>query len=961
MRTIRLTALLVLLSMLGLSLLPRKTGSVALAASDSNPPLSQPDDATKNAILGEYGKLALSFEANQGQADRRVKFLSRGQGYTLFLTDDSAVLKLQGETKSTSLKDQDAPETDLAVLRMKLVGANPSTTVVGVDEQSGKSNYLIGNDASKWHTGVVNYSKVRYQNAYPGIDVIYYGNQQQLEYDFVVAPGANPQAILLDVSSDSAGKNSHSVPLRIAGNGDLVVSEQGRELHFGKPAIYQTMAANSADRHAIEGRWVLKGGTKVGFELAAYDETKPLVIDPALAYSTYLGGTAFNAIYGVAVDANGNAYVTGGVTSTDFPLTAGALQKTYAGGHDAFVTKLNKTGNALVYSTFLGGSGVDHGAGIAVDSKGAAYVAGTTSSPNFPVTAGSFQPKCDGCGGSAPDGFVSKLNPTGTGLVYSTYIGGSGYEHIAAMTIDASGNAYVTGFSCSTNYPTTANAFQRTYKGVCNAFGGNVVVSELNATGSALVLSTYLGGTGSDDANSVIVDSAGSIYLAGYTTSTNFPVTSGAFQTTNHGLNDAFVTKFNSAGSALLYSTYIGGSDQDQAWGLKVDANGNAYVVGQTLSANFPVTAGAYQHSCGSCTIAKPQTDAFVTKLTPNGASEIYSTFLGGTGEDVAFAISLGSVGDAFVAGESNSKDFRTTTGAFQASNPGGTEGFVTHFSTSGSSALYSTYVGNGASTILGISANPTNGSFIVAGRTYSTTFPVTPGAFQTACPTCNNALMDSDGFIVRFITGDQIWPLTVNFGNQVVGVLSHPLTTVLTNSTTNPLHVSSIKITGPNAAAFTQSSPTCTSAIAVGASCTISVEFKAAAVGPETATLTVTDDAANNPQTVVLQGTGTTAQVAPASLPFTKQTVGTQSTAKAITVTNKGTATLTISGITITGAFPGDFAQVSNCGSMAAGASCTINVTFKPTAAGPRTAIISITDNGGGSTQTVPLSGTGA
>jgi hypothetical protein len=961
MRTIRLTALLVLLSVLGLSLLPRKTGSVALAASDSNPTLSQPDDATKNAILGEYGKLPLSFEANQGQADRRVKFLSRGRGYTLFLTDDAAILKLQGETKSTSLKDQDAPETDLAVLRMKLVGANPTPTVVGVDEQSGKSNYLIGNDASKWHAGVLNYSKVRYQNAYPGIDVIYYGNQQQLEYDFVVAPGANPHAILLDVASDSMGKNSHSAPLRIAGNGDLVVTEQGRELHFGKPAIYQTVAANSADRHAIEGRWVLKGDTKVGFELADYDTTKALVIDPALAYSTYLGGSAFTAIYGVAVDANGNAYVTGGVTSTDFPVTSGAIQKTYAGGHDAFVTKLNKTGNALVYSTFLGGSGVDHGSGIAVDSKGAAYVAGTTSSANFPVTAGAFQQKCDGCGGSAPDGFVSKLNTSGSGLVYSTYIGGSGYEHIAAMTIDASGDAYVTGFSCSTNYPTTANAFQKTYKGVCNAFGGNAVVSELNATGSALVLSTYLGGTGSDDANSVIVDSAGSVYLAGYTTSTNFPVTSGAFQTTNHGLNDAFVTKFNSAGSALLYSTYIGGSDQDQAWGLKVDTNGNAYVVGQTLSANFPVTAAAYQHTCGSCTIAKPQTDAFVTKLNPGGSAEVYSTFLGGTGEDVAFAISLGNVGDAFVAGESNSKDFKTTTGAFQPTNPGGTEGFVTHFSTAGSSALYSTYVGNGASTILGIVANPTNGSFVVAGRTYSTTFPVTPGAFQTACPTCNNALMDSDGFIVRFITGDQIWPLTVNFGNQVVGVLSHPLTTVLTNSTTNPLHVSSIKITGPNAAAFTESSPTCASAIAVGASCTISVEFKAAAVGPETATLTVTDDAANNPQTVVLQGTGTTAQVAPASLPFAKQTVGTQSAAKPITVTNKGTATLTISGITITGAFPGDFAQNSNCGSLAAGASCTINVTFKPTAAGARTATISITDNGGGSPQTVPLSGTGA
>jgi hypothetical protein len=940
------------------------------------PGMSRADAATQGRILTAYGKLPLSFEANQGQVDRQVKFLARGHGYTLFLTDDAAVMTLEAAAENS------APNEDPGVLRMKLVGGNPSAKVSGIDEQQGKSHYLTGNEPNKWRTNVANYAKVRYKDAYPGVDLVYYGNQQQLEYDFVVAPHTDPRAIVLDLEVDrhtnlnpSGHKTSgihRRTPLRIAANGDLLVSIDGREVRFSKPAIYQgaeifdgerenDRPSEIADAHSIDGRWVVKGETRVGFEVGPYDSTKPLIIDPALYYSTYLGGSLFTAIYGVAVDSSGNAYVTGGVTSTDFPITAGTLQSNYGGNHDAFVTKVNSKGTNLVYSTYLGGSGIDHGSSIAVDASGSAYVAGTTSSKNFPVTSGAFQTVCHGCGGTSPDSFMSKLNPAGSALVYSTYLGGSGYEHIAAMTIDGSGDAYVTGFSCSTDYPTTPGAFQATYKGVCTPFGGNAVVTELNATGSALVYSTYLGGTATDAANAVVVDSSGNTYVAGYTTSTDFPTTSGAFQTQNAGKNDVFVAKLNTTATTLLYGTYIGGSSDDQAWGLKVDSQGNAYVVGQTLSTNFPTTAGAFQPSCNSCAATTPQTDGFVTKLDPTGSSQVYSTYLGGSGEDVTFAISLGATGDAYVAGETGSKDFKTTPGAFQPNNGGGTNAFVTRLNAAGTSEVYSTYLGNGASTILGISVNTTSGSFVVAGRTYSTSFPIVPGSFQTACNTCNNKNKDADGFVVKFVVGDQIWPLTLNFGDQVVGINSRVFNTVLSNSTSNVLNVANILLSGPNSADFTKTKDTCGSPMPFGASCTISVEFNPSALGAESATLTVTDDANNSPQQVVLQGTGTYVQLTPPSIAFPKQTVGTRSLSKQIALTNKGNITVNISGIVLTGANPGDFSQNNTCGStVAPGANCFINVTFAPTVKGARTASVSVTDDGGGSPQQVPLTGTG-
>jgi hypothetical protein len=444
-------------------------------------------------LIQSYGKMPLSFEANQGQTDPKVKFLSRGSGYSLFLTASEAVLKLERAsqmTKGPATRDQKSksPQPPVPqVLRMKLVGANPNPNVRGTDQQEGKSNYFIGNDPKKWRTNVPNYGKVKYEGVYPGVDLVYYGNQQQLEYDFVVAPGAAPAVIRLDLGT--AGERRS--PLRIAANGDLVINSAGGEVRFQKPVVYQSKSTenhqSSVDnRQLLDGHYLLRPHHRIGFEIASYDHSKPLIIDPVLSYSTLLGGTTLDYGFGVAVDTQGNAYVTGFTFSSDFPTTRGALQTTCSGGcglaSDAFVAKLNPSGSALIYSTYLGGNGIDSGYGIAIDSSGSAYIAGSTDSSDFPTTPGAFQTAF----GGTTDGFIAKLNPTGSVLVYSSFLGGTNSDQEYGIAVDPSGNAYVTGFTKSVAFPTTPGAFQTTFDGGFD----NATVTKLNPTGSALVYST---------------------------------------------------------------------------------------------------------------------------------------------------------------------------------------------------------------------------------------------------------------------------------------------------------------------------------------------------------------------------------------------------------------------------------------------------------------------------------------
>jgi hypothetical protein len=548
-------------------------------------PLTQADAATQARVSQAYGQLPLSFEANQGQTDAQVNFVSRGSGYTLFLTPAEAVLALP----KSATTEGSAPGSPGDVLHMQLVGANAAPQVLGLDALPGRSNYLIGNDPSQWHTDISSYRRVAYQNVYAGVDLIYYGNQRQLEYDFVVAPGADPHAIHL------AFQGAESIAVDAQGN--LVLHTAGGDVIEHAPVLYQESAGL---RQAVSGTYVIEGNGQVGFALGSYDPSRQLVIDPvfSLVYSTYLGGKGQTRGYAIAVDTSGNAYVTGLTTSTAFPTQA-PLQSKIAGSVDVFVTELNAAGSALVYSTYLGGSGIENDSGgllwggITVDGVGNAYVTGFTSSTNFPVTPGAFQTALAG----RNNAFVTKINPSQVGsasLVYSTYLGGSGDDYGNGIAVDSTGDAYVVGATYSTNFPTTAGAFQVTGN------NNDAFVTKINPTGSALVYSTLLGGTstlGSDstEAYGIALNGSGNAYVTGFTDGSDFPTTPGAYQRTFNAFNwdEAFVTEFNLAGSALVYSTYLGGSRHDRARGIAVDGSGNAYVTGWTQSTDFP-TAYAF-------------------------------------------------------------------------------------------------------------------------------------------------------------------------------------------------------------------------------------------------------------------------------------------------------------------------------------------------------------------------------
>jgi hypothetical protein len=741
-----------------------------------------------------FENLPIRFEPNVGQVTPQIEYSARGKGYFVAVTEQGLVLGLRKAAR----------------LRLRPLHASAKPRLLAERQLNSVSNYFIGDDPSRWHSNVANYAAVRYKQIYPGIDWVIYGNPQQLEYDFIVAPRADPSRIRLRVEGADL--------LSVDKDGDLLIKTRDRTLRQLKPVIYQRAADGT--RHTIDGRYVLDQ-EHFTFALGAYDRSRALIIDPTFVYSTYLGGSGFDEASAIATDGEGNAYIVGSTSSTDFPteqpVQSSNLEHNFS---TAFIAKFNAAGTALVYSTYLGGSGNDRtgnlgacgpagsdnfGKGalitgnggdgataIAVDATGNAYVAGFTSSSDFPTVA-PLQATNHAAVNQGSNAFLVKLNAAGNALVYSTYLGGSGIQgalttgdSAAAIAVDEAGDAYVTGVTMSRDFP-TENPFQASNEEPADTPTG--FVAKLNSAGSALVYSSYLGGSGrnsntplgspfGDCANAIAVDTQGNAYIAGETSSVDFPIAA-AFQSTNRalglpqsgGAETAFVAKLNASGSALTYSTYLGGSTDDTALAVAVDASGDAYVAGYTWSSDFP-TANALQPQNAT---GGHGANAFVTKFNPAGNALVYSTYLGGSTDDQANAVALDGAGNAYIAGSTYSSDFPVVD-PLQATNHAASHGannaFISVLDSAGSTLEFSTYLGGtGAEGFISCPANTNpcpqvyNGDGAVAiavdglgnlyatGVAYSTDFP-TVSAFQTK-PTAM--------FVTKIAVGQLAEPLTVD------------------------------------------------------------------------------------------------------------------------------------------------------------------------------------------------------
>jgi hypothetical protein len=724
--------------------------------------------------------LPLSFEPNRGQAPPDVQFLSRTPGYLLQLTatemrlivaeasEDRGHLKPPGRIRVAGAERSTAgtPKARLHAVRLAWVDANRDAEVTPESPLPGSVNYFKGSDPSTWRTNIPTFERVRCKKMYPGIDLVYYGRGRRLEYDLVVAPGANPLAARLALTG---------AEVSLTGKGDLDLTlSDGRRLQIRALVAYQDQ---DGERRPVEAHYRLArhGRTnEISFQVAPYDPGRPLIIDPVV-YSTFLGGAAEDRAYRIVVNAAGEAFIAGDTINAgiNFPTTPGAfspLSLVATGYSDAFVAKLNAAGSALVYSTFLGGSLSSRAFDMAINAAGEAFVTGTTFSRDFPTTVGAFQ--------TAPRRlFVTKLNAAGNALIYSTYLGGTtpggGGDAVEGIVVNGADEAFVTGNTERIDFPTTPGAFVRTHNGPY--LDWDAFVTRLNSTGTALVYSTYLGGSSEDWSTGIAVNAASEAFVVGFTyhydPTIMFPTTPGAFRTVPSGPtsdDDLFVVKLNAAGSALVYSTLLGGSDNEDDGRIAVNAAGETFVTGRTFSSDFPTTAGAFS------TVYKVN---FVAKLNSAGSALIYSTFLGGSGNVGEIAgIAVTAADEALVIGTTNSTDFPTTAGALQTVLNGEYNAFVTKVNAAGSGLVYSTFLGGsfrdwGTAIAIGSACD-----VFVTGITASTDFPTTAGAIDT---THNGS---ADAFVAKISTctcvpppSDMVawWPLDETAGATAVAEIA--------------------------------------------------------------------------------------------------------------------------------------------------------------------------------------------
>src|ERR1039458_1838050 len=753
----------------------------------------------------------LSFEPNQGQLASTVQFLSRGSGYALFLTPGQIVLNLERQQPASAAATGQTPEAaSVDTLRMRLIGANPEANAVGLARQPGVGNYFIGNDPKNWRSGIPTYGKVKYPQIYRGVDLVFYGNQRQLEYDFVVAPGADPNRIAWRIDGARASVDAE---------GNLALSAPNGPASFKKPVLYQM---DGDKKTSVEGAFAV-AGNQIRFRLGSYDHSRALIIDPVLSYASYLAGSGNDHIgraldnnpngtsQGIAVDSAGSAYVAGHTYSIDFPTKnpyQSAPPAKVAGvppGHwpSAFVTKFSPDGSSLVYSTYLGGNGYDYVYAIAVDSSGNAYVTGETDSPDFPVTNGAYQTVCSpapnntgapiqnssNCYSSDTSAFVAKLNPTGTGLVYSTFLGGNGsWAYATAIAVDGAGRAYIAGnedeacyrglpYTFQSCFPTTSGAVIGGDKTV----GGDpqfAFVAAFDPTGAHLLYSTLFGDLnfqciiacgGDTYGTGIAVDANGYFYLVGETKASNLPTTAGVVQPNGAPLGSpatyvqawrGFVAKFNpvtsAGGASLAYATYLGGktgNTGDFISGITIDSASNAYIAGYTNSKDFPVTPGAYSTVCGpngqNCAAAH------VTKLNPTATSIVWSTFVGdskGDGSDALFftgPIQLDGNGNIYIMGQEAGSGFPSVNPVEPAPSGGQMDVIVAELDPTGANLLFSTRIGSGGldtASPAGLAVDSA-GDIYLAGNNGGPNLITTPGAFQT---TASNNPCCSHGFVAK-------------------------------------------------------------------------------------------------------------------------------------------------------------------------------------------------------------------
>ncbi|MGD0179740.1 MAG: choice-of-anchor D domain-containing protein [Terriglobales bacterium] len=897
--------------------------------------------------------LPMAFEVNRGQAQTGIDFVARAKGYSVYLRPGRVTLHRSDSGHDGVARTKATNDVEVGIC---LLGTSGRIQLLADDKLPGYSNYLFGSDPDKWLTNVSHYAKVRYANVYSGIDVVYHGNQDRLEDDFVVRPGADPRQISLGFSGVDETK--------VSAEGELVLRAGGSEFRMQKPRAYQLIAGRELE---VEAAYVLQKGHAL-FHLGHYDRSRTVIVDPVLVYATFFGGSEFGPSGGgssasaVAVDGSGNLYVAGNASSTNFPITPGVVGPTQP-PDGAFVSKINPDGTSLIYSTYIAGMNFNS-PGLVVDASGNVYLA-AQASPGLPIPPGSkpFESQVKTLA-------LLKLNSTATSVLSATYFGGSGSDYLFGLAVDGLGSAYLTGSTNSNDFPT-----QSPMQGSLGTSQANGFVSKFNPTMSGLIYSTYLGQDSTASAKGIGLDASGDAYVVG-TASPGFPTTTGAFQTTATATS-AFFAKLDPTGSSILYATYDSGSSGSSGNAVVLDGSGNVYLAGRSTSLDFPVV-NPIQPCTGNGLYINA---AFLSEFNAAGAL-VFATCLGNTG--TANATMLGALGNIYVSGISDAS--LLLKNAIDANvpplgPPPETRSFISEIAPDTQQLVFSSFVGGPPQSnqfaqpffsIDAITVDLSGNIYAVgeadAGLIYggSPTPPLFPifNALQPLFGNTNGCFVRGQGCVYGDATiikispnagaAAAIAPTQVQFSPTQVGSTSAPFTVTIYDLGTDPLMVSNVAINGD----FAQTN-NCGAVPPSGGSCAIQVTFTPTIVGTLTGTVTITDSSPGSPHTVQLTGIGAqaTATPSPSSLSFAGQLVGIPSASQTITITNDGAVNLQVSRVQTTG----PFGENNSCSApVQPQQRCTINVTFTPTATGAATGAVSITDNAANSPQTIPLKGTG-